>query len=101
MKTFKAQRQSFRLESGQYIEFSEGDTILEALNKNKIPVDQSCEGSGSCGTCRVFIRSSRPLPPRNEVETERASDLNFPEDERLACQTEAKSYYLVKLPSSD
>lgn len=62
-------------------------TVLEAALKNKIELDHSCGGMGTCGTCRVWIISSlEPLEPRNEIEIEMANDRGFAEDERLACQ---------------
>jgi 2Fe-2S ferredoxin len=69
------------------IPFDRESSLLELLLKNKIEIDHSCDGNGSCGTCKIFVKSNlKDLPPRNEVELERATDLNFSEDERLACQ---------------
>ena len=62
-------------------------TLLEGLNASKTPINQSCGGMGSCGTCRVIIKkSSAPLPPRTCVEQDMAEDRKFKDDERLACQ---------------
>jgi len=65
-------------------------TVLEAALKNKIELNHSCGGMGTCGTCRVRILSSLeslgPLEPRNEIEIEMANDRGFAENERLACQ---------------
>jgi 2Fe-2S ferredoxin len=69
------------------IPFENEGSILELLLKNRISIDHSCDGNGSCGTCRILIRSNLDiLPSRNEVELERATDLNFQGFERLACQ---------------
>jgi 2Fe-2S ferredoxin len=62
-------------------------SLLEVLLNNKIDIDHSCGGMGSCGTCRV-ITKNLPLAnhPRNEIENERAQDLKFSDNERLSCQ---------------
>ena len=71
----------------QKIAFQDEPSLLALLIKNKVRVDHSCDGMGSCGTCRVFVKSNlKDLPARNEVEQERALDLGFKDDERLSCQ---------------
>ena len=70
------------------IEFEEGDNLLATLNANKISITQSCEGSGSCTTCRVLIlNGAENCSERTEIETERALEREFLQNERLACQT--------------
>lgn len=66
--------------------FSDEESILEILNKNKVTIDQSCGGMGSCGTCRILVTSSINLPERNEIEQERSDALGFSDQERLSCQ---------------
>ena len=68
---------------------SRGETLLEILNQAKIPISQSCGGSGSCGTCRLYLRGSSPDHlPRTEIEVEMAEARGFSTEERLACQIE-------------
>ncbi len=64
----------------------EENVLLVAL-RNRIPIATACGGSGSCGTCRVFVKCET-LPARNDVEQMMAEDRNFKSDERLACQIE-------------
>ena len=72
-------------------------TLLESLNDAKIPVSQSCGGSGTCGTCRVYLRgSSAEHLSRSEVEIEMAEARGFSVDERLACQIEVPLLILQK-----
>ncbi len=71
----------------QDIEIKEEVCVLDLLLENNVDIDHSCGGMGSCGTCRVLVHSRiEDLPPRNEIEQERADDLNFGPQERLACQ---------------
>ncbi len=70
------------------LEFSRGDNLLEILNANKVSISQSCDGNGSCTTCRVFVITGiENCTPRTEIEMERALERYFSENERLACQT--------------
>lgn len=76
------------LPENQAVEASHGVTILEALTTNKVRIDHSCGGMGSCGTCRVHIVSgAEGLANRTEIEQEMAQDRGFTGQERLACQT--------------
>lgn len=82
----------------QDIPFSKESSTLELLLKNDIKIDHSCGGMGSCGTCRVFVKSSlNDLPKRNEIEQERADDLCFEDDERLTCQLRPYSGLIIEL----
>jgi len=81
------------------IDFKNEETLLEVLLKNEIDIDHSCGGMGTCGTCRAFVCSSlEDLPPRNEVESERATDLSFNASERLCCQLKPYDGLAIDLP---
>ena len=70
------------------IKFNAGENLLNTLNANKVSISQSCDGNGTCTTCRVFIlKGLESCSPRTEIENERAIERNFAENERLACQT--------------
>jgi len=70
------------------LNFSVGDNLLDTLNAGKISIPQSCEGHGTCTTCRVFIlKGLESCSPRTAIESERAFERNFSANERLACQT--------------
>ena len=65
------------------------ENLLESLNEAKIPISQSCGGSGTCGTCRFFLKGSNPDGiSRTEIEIEMAEARGFTCEERLACQIE-------------
>ena len=81
------------------LKVSEGQSLLEACLKNKVPIDHSCEGMGSCGTCRVIVtKDVDKLPERNMVEQEMADDRSFHPEERLACQLDLTNDLNFKLP---
>lgn len=70
------------------IKFNAGDNLLDVLNANNASISQSCDGNGSCTTCRVFIlQGLENCSARTEIEAERATERNFSANERLACQT--------------
>jgi 2Fe-2S ferredoxin len=70
-------------------------TILENLLDQKISIDHSCGGMGTCGTCRIEILESSPaLGAANEVEQEFISERGWTSQERLACQNLANTHHL-------
>ena len=73
--------------------------VLDLALNNKIDVDNSCGGSGSCGTCRVKILSDlNALSSPTDVEEMMIEDRGFKEDERLACQLEPCQGLVVEVP---
>lgn len=72
---------------GNLVEARPSDSILEASLRTKFPISSSCGGFGTCGACRIIIESGADkLGGRSEIELEMATDRNFDECERLACQ---------------
>ena len=87
------------LPSNKVLEAKIGDYLLGLLLANKLEVPHSCGGMGTCGTCRILVRSDvRGLALRNEIEAEMAEDRGFAEDERLACQLEIIGDITVECP---
>ncbi len=76
-------------------------TILEAVIAQNMPLDHSCGGMGSCGTCRIIIESDvSNLPERTDLEREMAEDRQFADKERLACQLLAVAGIKFRRPDS-
>jgi ferredoxin, 2Fe-2S len=87
------------LPEGRIVQASQTQTILEALQEAEIPMDSSCGGMGTCGTCRLFIEEGlEKLSPRNDPETEIAVDRNFANNERLSCQNFVKDGLVLRKP---
>lgn len=86
----------------QAIDFSIDESVLEALLRAKIPVDHSCGGGASCGTCRVWIQHGPELAePRlapNDLEREFREERGFHKDERLSCQMTAEEGIWLQAP---
>ncbi|MBX2995504.1 MAG: (2Fe-2S)-binding protein [Bdellovibrionaceae bacterium] len=81
------------------VEASQGQTILESALKAKVPLDHTCGGFGTCGTCRVkVVEGLEKLGPRGELEAEIAQDRGFKPEERLACQNEAREGLVLERP---
>lgn len=86
----------------QAVEFTPGDTILEALLREKIEIDHSCGGGASCGTCRVFVQAlgaNSALPAPECLEQEFRTDRGFEPNERLSCQLSAAAGIWVISPA--
>lgn len=64
-----------------------GESLLDLALRNHWPINHSCGGNASCGTCLVTVLSKKGnLCQRNELEQEMAQDRGFSSSERLACQ---------------
>lgn len=80
---------------------SQGESLLQALLNNKISVNHSCEGNGSCGTCLIRVLSASPeLASRTEIEAEMALDRGFKSHERLSCQIDQFQDLVIEIPAS-
>jgi 2Fe-2S ferredoxin len=83
------------------VEASHGQTILDSLLKAKIPIDHTCGGFGTCGTCRVHVvKGIEKFALRNEIEAKMAEDRGFAPEERLACQNEVCEGLEIELRSA-
>lgn len=75
--------------------------VLELALNNKIEIDNSCGGSGSCGTCRIKVLSDlEKCSPVTDVEQAMVEDRNFEPKERLACQLEPHDDLEIEIPES-
>lgn len=71
-------------------------SILSLLLKHKIPVDHSCGGNATCGTCVIQICEGE-LNSKNELETEFSEERGLNPSERLSCQSYPLSDIVIKL----
>ena len=79
--------------------FVPGENLLDVLNANNFSINQSCGASGSCTTCRIVLLSSpTSVGPRSEIESERATERGFLDNERLACQTILLDAAKIEIP---
>lgn len=98
--------------SGKFISFLPGNndvlvsqkdqSVLDVSIRAKVPLNHTCGGNGTCGTCRVFVlQGLDKLGPRNDIEAEMAEDRAFQDSERLACQIEPVDGLVVEVPLAD
>lgn len=93
-------KRQVKTDKGEVFIADDEKTLLELLLKNKVDIGHSCEGMGTCGTCHVFVLSPlAALPERNVVESERAADLKFAPNERLACQLPPLDNLIIRIPN--
>jgi adenylate cyclase len=71
-----------------FVPVRQGETLLEAALNAHIPMFHECGGHGRCSTCRVLVvEGHHSLSPINEKEKMLQSQMRFPPNIRLACQT--------------
>ncbi len=74
-------------------------SVLDVALKNKVPIEHSCGGMGSCTTCRVWIESPlEGLSQRTDIEKEILENRGFAPNERLACQLKPSPGLVVRVP---
>lgn len=84
------------------IKFKAGENLLDLLNANKVSIAQSCDGHGTCTTCRVLIhKGTEGCSPRTELEADRAIERGFANNERLACQTIVREDLEIEILNSE
>lgn len=83
--------------SGKSAKIGDSESVLQVALSNKISLSHTCEGMGSCTTCRVIVKSGK-MSPRTPVENERAEERQFLQNERLACQLKPVDGMVVEVP---
>jgi class 3 adenylate cyclase len=72
---------------GVVFECTDGETLLEASLKAKLPLTHICGGKAKCSTCRIWILEGlEDCPTRSEAEETLADKLGLNRHIRLACQ---------------
>lgn len=81
---------------------SEGQTILEVCEVNRIPIDHACGGNCACSTCHVIIRNgAERLSPQDEDEAIQLDEAEgLTSTSRLACQAKIYGDIEVEIPAS-
>lgn len=70
---------------GSNIDVRENQTVLEAALNNGMHIQHTCNGQGTCGTCKVRVLSDESQPitaSENELLSEHDIKMGY----RLACQ---------------
>ncbi len=78
------------------IEVAEGEKLLEVARKAEVFIDAPCNGSGSCGKCKVKIVKGKV----NTQKSRHISDEEWNEGYVLACCSNVSENITVEIPSS-
>ena len=75
----------------------DGQTLLDASIRNRIPHLHQCGGRGRCTTCRVQILDGiSHVSPRNPIEQKFVNQRGWDEFTRLACQTKVHGAVVIR-----
>ena len=76
--------------NGKKFTLAEGETLLEALRREGVPIRSSCGGFASCGDCVVLMKSKTDsLNAPNFDEKKLLGNVYHITKERLSCQVTA------------
>ena len=78
------------------IKVADGTSVLEAAINAGIPINSICGGEGTCGKCKVLIRSDAKNFKFNDTEVLTHEDKN--KGYYLACQTSVSGNLTVEVP---
>jgi ferredoxin len=81
----------FVLKTGEerVIEGNVGESLLDAMNRNNVPIFGMCGGAGVCGSCRVRLDPSCVgvgAPEESEMDVLEVFQTEPCDGMRLACQ---------------
>jgi ferredoxin len=75
----------------------DGQTLLDASIRNRIPHLHQCGGRGRCTTCRVQILDGiSHVSPRNPIEQKVVNQRGWDDFTRLACQTKVHGAVVIR-----
>ncbi len=81
---------------GKELEVQGGQSLLSAFYSNKVFIPSACGGKGSCGFCKVTVKSGGgPVLP---TELPYLSRKELKTDVRLACQVKVREDVVVTMP---
>jgi len=83
------------LPEGFSVEAEEGETLLEALQRSGVALENVCGGKGICGKCAVKVLSGElSEPTRAEIGWQKVLGKEY----RLACQAKILSDIVIEIP---
>jgi len=79
-------------------EVRDGSSIAAAARRSGIRIEQSCDGEGTCGECRVrILDGSANLSPVSQLERMLMDEKEFSRDERAACLTRIRGDVILEV----
>ncbi|OLN26143.1 ASKHA domain-containing protein [Desulfosporosinus metallidurans] len=73
----------------------ENESLMEALIRHQLPVQNVCNGEGTCGKCKVRI--TRHVSPPNDRDLEHLNDTELKSGVRLACAVKPEEGMVIEL----
>lgn len=85
--------------TAQTVDATSGESLLEVAQRASVPMEHTCGGIASCGTCHIKVKEGeRGLSPINSDEkTVLRFDKTANEKSRLACQAKVVSDVSVEV----
>ena len=78
--------------------FEGGTTFRDAALELGILIDSTCAGIGTCGKCKVEVKSG--VSPPTDVEGQVLSKLELDKGVRLSCQTSVEDDTVCSIPDT-
>ncbi|MFV1980060.1 MAG: 2Fe-2S iron-sulfur cluster-binding protein, partial [Rhodothermia bacterium] len=78
--------------------FAEGTTLRDAALELGILIDSTCAGIGTCGKCKVVVKSG--VSPSTAVERQVLSSQELEKGVRLSCQAFVKDNTICTIPDT-
>jgi uncharacterized 2Fe-2S/4Fe-4S cluster protein (DUF4445 family) len=82
------------LTTGKSVSVADGESILEALNRNEVYLVASCGGKGTCGKCRVKVLEGDPGPKARGKLTRKEHESGLV----LACRSRPETDLHIEIP---
>lgn len=76
------------------LKVTKGENLLRAANAAGVHINASCGGEGTCGKCRIILKSGDIITTR----TEKLSQEDFDRGYRLACRSSIESSIEIEIP---
>ena len=87
--------------SEQAISSSPAISILNLLQRNRVPIQTLCGGRAQCGRCMIRILSgAETMNNKNQREIIRLKTMNAGKDIRLACQSYTRGDIEIEIINS-
>ncbi|NMA45463.1 MAG: 2Fe-2S iron-sulfur cluster binding domain-containing protein [Lentisphaerae bacterium] len=75
-----------------------GESLFQALTRNRVFIPTACGGRGICGLCRLKITEGAQQP--NDTEKKHLKDHELQDGMRLACQSLVKNNLAIEIPEA-
>ena len=77
-------------------------SILNLLQRNRVPIQTICGGRAQCGRCLIrILEGGERMNKKNQREIIRLQALNAAENMRLACQSYARGDIEIEIINSE